>query len=263
VILGLAEAPSYARDILALWGPKTEEENLLSLIDEIDRALQAHSAALRSEAERVSWPKIFISHRHKDQEIARALTEALQTAFDIRPRDIRCTSVQPYRLPFGKNTGERLRDEISHAKAVLGILAPDTSQSSYVMFELGAAWGSRRLVEALCGPGPGRGVRASGAPSVLTVGAGPPEVRGQEASHVHQDTSDRPTRAEIAAFPASSRQNNSFTRHLPSGSGLVSSSRSRWLSPAELPMKRCPTLAARKVVPILVGNATPPPVGFP
>lgn len=157
VILGLAEAPAYARDILALWGPKTEENNLDGLVGEIDRAIQAHLAALKNEAERVSWPKIFISHRHKDHEIAQALTEALTTAFEIRPRDIRCTSVQPYRLPFGKNTGERLRDEVSHAKAVLGILAPDTSESSYVMFELGAAWAQRIYTCPLLSRGAGYG----------------------------------------------------------------------------------------------------------
>ena len=53
------------------------------------------------------------------------------------------TSVQPYRLPFGKNTGERLRDKIKRAQAVLGLLSPDTAESSYVMFELGAAWAER------------------------------------------------------------------------------------------------------------------------
>jgi hypothetical protein len=85
-------------------------------------------------------PRIFISHRHKDQSIAAALTETIRAALEVRPTEIRCTSVQPYRLPFGKNTGDRLRDEIGRAQVVLGILTPDTAQSSYVMFELGAAW---------------------------------------------------------------------------------------------------------------------------
>jgi len=155
VILGLPEAPPYARDILALWGPKTEDDNLARLISEIDRAIEAHLTALKNEAERVAWPKIFISHRHKDQAIARALTEVLTTAFEVHPRDIRCTSVQPYRLPFGKNTGERLREEVGHAKAVLGILAPDTAQSSYVMFELGAAWSQRVYTCPLLSTGAG------------------------------------------------------------------------------------------------------------
>jgi hypothetical protein len=166
VVVGLEKAPSYTRDILLLWGPKGAEKSLNSpeyvksldsLVSEIDRAIHAHLLALQTEAGRVSWPKIFISHRHKDHDIARALTEALSAAFDIRPSDIRCTSVQPYRLPFGKNTGERLRDEIKHATAVLGILAPDTAQSSYVMFELGAAWAQRIYTVPLLSKGAGYG----------------------------------------------------------------------------------------------------------
>jgi hypothetical protein len=159
VIVGLDKAPSYVRDILSLWCKSGAEKNLdspqNSLVIDIDRAIGAHLAALQSEAGRAAWPKIFISHRHKDSAVARALTEALNTAFDTRPSDIRCTSVQPYRLPFGKNTGERLRDEINHAKAVLGILAPDTAQSSYVMFELGAAWAQRIYTVPLLSQGAG------------------------------------------------------------------------------------------------------------
>ncbi|MFN0124653.1 MAG: hypothetical protein ACKV2V_29475, partial [Blastocatellia bacterium] len=63
--------------------------------------------------------------------------------FQIGREDIRCTSVRPYRLPVGEDTDDRLRDEIAAAEAVLGILSTDTLQSSYVAFELGAAWGQR------------------------------------------------------------------------------------------------------------------------
>jgi hypothetical protein len=69
------------------------------------------------------------------------LPECIKTYFHIERQDIRCTSVQP--LSVGENTGERLRDEISNAKAVLGILTTDTLSSSYVVFELGSAWGQR------------------------------------------------------------------------------------------------------------------------
>ena len=139
VLIGIDKAPSHAGDILVLFG----NDGLPNLIKEIDRALNAHLETLRQEAVRVSFPKIFISHRHKDQEIARALAGTLSAMFELAPADIRCTSVQPYRLPFGKNTGERLRDEVKHAQVVLGILSPDTAESTYVMFELGAAWGQR------------------------------------------------------------------------------------------------------------------------
>ena len=157
VVIGLDEAPSYANDILVLWGKADDSHDFASLIGEIDRAILAHLATLRNEAARAASPKIFISHRHKDHEIARALAEALSTTFEIGPNEIRCTSVQPYRLPFGKNTGERLRDEIKRAQAVLGILAPDTQESAYVMFELGAAWAERIYTCPLLSRGAGYG----------------------------------------------------------------------------------------------------------
>lgn len=143
VVVGLDEAPSYTNDTLILWAGSSDATNKPTLIDKIDTAIKAHLAAIEAEAARLALPKIFISHRHKDQIIAAALTETIRTAFEMNQTEIRCTSVQPYRLPFGKNTSERLRDEIGKAQAVLGILTPDTSESSYVMFELGAAWAQR------------------------------------------------------------------------------------------------------------------------
>jgi hypothetical protein len=137
VVIGLEKTPGYVEDMLVLWANKSVPAIDERLVSEIDRALRAHLASIEA---RETSPMIFISHRHKDQPIAFALTEAIRTYFDVRPTEIRCTSVQPYRLPFGKNTGNRLRDEIGRAQVVLGVLSPDTTQSSYVMFELGAAW---------------------------------------------------------------------------------------------------------------------------
>jgi hypothetical protein len=137
IVIGLEKAPGYTHDMLVLWGDSSTQSGDGRLIVEIDRAIRAHLATIEA---RGASPRIFISHRHKDQAIAAALTETIRAALEVRPTEIRCTSVQPYRLPFGKNTGERLRDEIGRAQVVLGILTPDTSQSSYVMFELGAAW---------------------------------------------------------------------------------------------------------------------------
>jgi hypothetical protein len=95
----------------------------------------------RSEHSPESYPRIFISHRHKEEDVAKALVNLLEAAFHIEKGDIRCTSVQPYRLPAGARTPDRLRAEIRHARVVLGILTPDTKESSYVLFELGASWG--------------------------------------------------------------------------------------------------------------------------
>jgi TIR domain len=140
IVIGLDKTPGYTEDMLVLWAKKSEPANDARLISEIDTAIRAHLATIEA---REASPRIFVSHRQKDQAIAAALTETIRAAFDVRPTEIRCTSVQPYRLPFGKNTGDRLRDEVGRAQVVLGILSPDTSQSSYVMFELGAAWAQR------------------------------------------------------------------------------------------------------------------------
>ena len=143
VLLGLPEIPNFIQDLFVLQADSAAPSEVERIADEIDKAVEAHLSAVSAVNAATAGPRIFISHRHDDAEVAGALTRVLRAAFDLSPRDIRCTSIQPYRLPFGKNTGERLRDEIRGAEVVLGILAPDTAKSSYVMFELGAAWGQR------------------------------------------------------------------------------------------------------------------------
>jgi TIR domain len=86
-------------------------------------------------------PRIFISHRHKDEPVVSALTALLEQAFFLESADIRCTSVQPYMLTPGERTSELLRKEIAGAELVIGVLSPDTTESNYVLCELGASWG--------------------------------------------------------------------------------------------------------------------------
>ena len=106
---------------------------------DLDRLLPKLDAAL-SDNIRMT-PRIFVSHQHKDQSIATALTNLLESAFEIGSGDIRCTSVPKYALTPGARTSEQLRSEIAGAELVIGILTPDTSASNYVLCELGAAWG--------------------------------------------------------------------------------------------------------------------------
>jgi hypothetical protein len=87
-------------------------------------------------------PRLFISHRHVDQKVAEALAECVRARFAIDSHDLRCTSVSPYRLKGGEGTERKLREEVIQADAVLGLISPTANQSTYVMFELGAAWGS-------------------------------------------------------------------------------------------------------------------------
>ncbi|MET0647592.1 MAG: toll/interleukin-1 receptor domain-containing protein [Pyrinomonadaceae bacterium] len=138
VLVGKIGVPLIVGDIQAIGLKGGDSRSLSSTAAEIDRAVTGHFAEMRGR-----YPQIFISHRHKDVDIATALARMLEATFYVEREDIRCTSVHPYKLRMGERTPDRLRAEIRHAKAVLGILTPDTHESSYVMFELGAAWGQK------------------------------------------------------------------------------------------------------------------------
>jgi hypothetical protein len=141
VMVGDVDLPPFLRDLNVEQIPNTDPETLQELADKLDASIQKH-IEYRGRRKK-GMPKIFISHRHKDEAIVRALVDCIKLYFHVETEDIRCTSVRPYRLPVGENTADRLRDEISEAEVVLGILTTDTLESSYVAFELGSAWGQR------------------------------------------------------------------------------------------------------------------------
>jgi len=55
---------------------------------------------------------VFISHSSKDAELALALIDLLKAALALRAEQIRCSSVDGYRLPVGVNTESKLREEV-------------------------------------------------------------------------------------------------------------------------------------------------------
>lgn len=83
----------------------------------------------------------FISHSSEDELAAAALVRLLEASFEVDSLKIRCTSVDGYKVRISDKTSERLKNEISEASAVIGLLSPSSLQSSWVLFELGAAWG--------------------------------------------------------------------------------------------------------------------------
>ena len=92
-------------------------------------------------ATRKRSPTLFISHSSKDEELTRCLLETIKTFYEIPDDSIRASSLVGYQLQGGSNIAATLQTEIRHAKAVIGILTPNSMASPWVLWELGAVWG--------------------------------------------------------------------------------------------------------------------------
>ena len=97
--------------------------------------------------------RLFISHSSKDSLFVQALIDLLRAALNLGSTQIRCTSIDGYRLPGGANTNEQLKQEVHHADAFIGVISPESINSIYVVFELGARWGANLPLIPLIAPG--------------------------------------------------------------------------------------------------------------
>jgi hypothetical protein len=107
--------------------------------------------------------RVFISHSSPDKALANRFVRAMRAAINIPTREIRCTSLPQYALPVGSRVSSRLRTEIEGADVVVGLITPKSLQSSYVLFELGAAWGKGRRTFPLLA----KGVRTNSLPELM------------------------------------------------------------------------------------------------
>jgi hypothetical protein len=117
------------------------------------------------QKQKISIPKnyeldLFLSHSSKDKQQAEALIRFLCTALAIPHDRARCTSVDGYKLSGGAKTASELRKEILSAKCFIGLLTSASLKSQFVLFELGARWGSdEHLVPILGGEVKARALR--------------------------------------------------------------------------------------------------------
>jgi hypothetical protein len=84
---------------------------------------------------------VFLSHSSLDIEMAKSLVALIRSALNIPSESIRCTSVDGHRPPGGASVDEMLRREIHGSKVLVGLITPNSMESAYVLFELGARWG--------------------------------------------------------------------------------------------------------------------------
>jgi hypothetical protein len=98
--------------------------------------------------------RIFISHKETDRESASALVQYLLAALHLERDEILCTSVPGFNyLPFGHTLHECLRDSVQNSTGFLALITEDSFKSSWVRFELGAAWALSKMVLPILGPG--------------------------------------------------------------------------------------------------------------
>ena len=97
--------------------------------------------------------KIFISHAGSDAKLTEALIRLVEAGLEVPEGAIRCTSVPGYKLEGGDSSAEVLRNNLSECSVVLGLLTRSGLGSSYVLMELGAAWGFSKAAVPLLAPG--------------------------------------------------------------------------------------------------------------
>lgn len=96
--------------------------------------------------------EVFISHSSADALLIAAIIDLLRCAMSIQAKEIRCTSLDGYRLPGGADIQAQIRREVSACKVLLAVCSSHSMSSTYVAFELGARWHAKRPFIPLLAP---------------------------------------------------------------------------------------------------------------
>ncbi len=97
--------------------------------------------------------KLFVSHSSEDEVLAKAFVDCLEGCLVVPGNTIRCTSVVGYKLDPGDDSADVLRENLEYCSMVIGLLTEKSLKSGYVVMELGAAWGLRKITSAVLAPG--------------------------------------------------------------------------------------------------------------
>ena len=105
--------------------------------------------------------QLFISHSERDEKFVRPLTNWMQSGLGLTDDQIRCTSVS--NMDVGSIPAQALREDLTSAKAIIGLLTANSLRSHWAQLEMGAAWLQERL-HPIRGPG----ISVSDLPSPLS-----------------------------------------------------------------------------------------------
>lgn len=155
---GLHRLFRHLRDSLAKQTPLTRQSQdeagilLQNALDSYRERLRYVASAIRRESsledvediEVGESPLLFVSHSSQDVEFVVRLVDLLTRALRLSSNEIRCTSLNGYRLPAGATIDSQLRREVNACKILIGVLSEYSLESMYVLFELGARWGTGR-----------------------------------------------------------------------------------------------------------------------
>lgn len=139
-IVGIYLVAFFQGREISFWPPK------ISSTPDKKSASNSSRGSNLDEKETLAPPtsiKIFISHSSQDHELVLALVQLLRNAFNISSEEIRCTSLDGFRLPLGAPVAEQIKTEVHGARVLLALITPSSLSSSYFLFELGARWGAK------------------------------------------------------------------------------------------------------------------------
>ncbi|MBC7833537.1 MAG: toll/interleukin-1 receptor domain-containing protein [Phycisphaerales bacterium] len=123
---------------------------LKSAVTEIETFWDDAEPTLSIPSGDASMLKVFFSHSSRDLPIVACLVDLLKSALRLKDSDIRCTSLDGYRLPGGTSVSDQLRREVHDAEVLIAVVSADSLRSTYTVFEMGARWGAnKKLIPVL------------------------------------------------------------------------------------------------------------------